>query len=110
MLKKGNIYSSVPEGQTDTEYFETLHSANGLRIERIVGLKEFNEPGKWYDQEEDEWVILLQGNAELEIKNEDVLQLGQGDYVFLPAHKIHRISRTSGEPKCLWLAVFGKMQ
>ncbi len=109
-MKTGNIFSPAPGQKSENEYFETILSAPDLKIERIVGLRAFSEPGKWYDQEEDEWVILLQGEAELEFKEGEILHMKRGDYIFLPSHKVHRVKKTSGQPNCVWLAVFGKFK
>ncbi|MCB0806237.1 MAG: cupin domain-containing protein [Bacteroidales bacterium] len=105
-----NIFSPPPPRVIGDEFFETLCETDGLRIERIVGVEPINQPGEWFDQEDDEWVVLLSGEAELEIKDEKILVMKAGDSIFLPAHKIHRVNRTSASPQCIWLAVFGKMK
>ena len=57
-----------------------------------------------YDQTQDEWVVLLQGHAQLWVDGVD-RSLGPGDYLFIPAHTPHRVISTSAEPPCVWLAV-----
>ena len=82
--------------------FDELLRVGGTRIERIVS-SDRPEP-EFYDQDGDEWVCLLQGEAELEVGGETVSLRG-GDYLHLPAHTPHRVLRTSRHPVCVWLAV-----
>ncbi|WP_462320562.1 cupin domain-containing protein [Halochromatium sp.] len=57
-----------------------------------------------YDQAQDEWVLLLSGEARLEIAGE-AISLSSGDYLFIPAYTPHRLLQTSAEPGCTWLAI-----
>ncbi|RZM81927.1 cupin domain-containing protein [Leptolyngbya iicbica] len=87
------------------EVFEPLLQHPAARIERIVSCGQTTPPGEWYDQNEDEWVVLLQGQATLAYEDGTTAELGPGDYVFLPAHCKHRVMATSQQPPCIWLAV-----
>ena len=84
------------------EIFEELLRCRNVRIERILS-SDRPEP-TLYDQEQDEWVCLLQGEAELSLNGER-FELRAGDYVFIPAHMPHRVLHTSSNPPCIWLAV-----
>lgn len=55
-----------------------------------------------YDQDHDEWVVLLSGGATLEAGGES-LDLAAGDWVLLPAHACHRLVETV--PGTIWLAL-----
>lgn len=84
------------------ERFETLLERRNLRIERIL-----SAPGSAsgpYDQPQDEWVLLAQGQARLEVDGEPVT-LTAGEALFLSAHTPHRVLDTSADPPCVWLAV-----
>jgi len=105
-LQKGNL-AELPANQPDEEIFEELLRTSSFRVERIVSTGQASPPGFWYDQEEDEWVALLQGEAELEFEDGSAETLRNGDWVFLPARMRHRVAATSAEPPCIWLAVFG---
>ena len=83
-----------------------LASGKNLRIERIVSTGQVTESGFWYDQTEDEFVSVLQGDAKILIENSSEIHLQTGDYLLLPAHCRHRVTYTSAEPACVWLAVF----
>lgn len=82
------------------EIFETLLACKNLVIERIVSSAQQSPCS--YQQPQDEWVILLQGTAELEVKGQTI-QLNEGDYLFLPANTLHTVKQTSHG--ALWLAV-----
>lgn len=100
-MQPGNLFAHGPIPSAG-EIFEDLLRWGQLRIERI--LSSDRPDTDLYDQKQDEWVCLLQGEATLWIAG-DTLQLAAGDYRFIPAHTPHRVLRTSHEPPCLWLAV-----
>lgn len=82
------------------ERFDTLLSHQGLVIERIVSTSRIES--QEYVQEQDEWVVLLTGEATLEVAGRE-LALKAGDYLFLPARTPHTVRRVSDG--ALWLAV-----
>ena len=82
------------------ERIDMLLSHRNLVIERIVSAADL-EPTQ-YVQTQDEWVVLVRGDAELEVAGEPV-RLEAGDYVFLPAGTPHSVKRASAA--ALWLAV-----
>lgn len=108
MKKLNNIFSTDHILVGPEELFETLAKGDVV-IERIVSHGQQTPENEWYDQEEDEWVILLQGNARLAYKDGTEEALKAGDYLLLPAHKKHRVSFTSFEPPCIWLTIHGKL-
>jgi cupin 2 domain-containing protein len=99
-----NIYN-VPTQLPTTELFETLLDRDNIVIERIVSQGQTTPPGKWYDQDRHEWVILLQGEAELSYEDNSRIKLSKGDYLFIRAHQKHRVEYTSVRPICIWLAI-----
>ena len=96
----------LPARLPQDEWLDTLLQRGGIRIERIISAGQSSPPGFWYDQAEDEWVAVLQGNAALEWADGTVQELATGDYLLIPAGKKHRVARTSAEPPCIWLAIF----
>jgi len=82
------------------EIFTALFERKGLRIERIVSSDRL--PDKEYCQEEDEWVVLLEGEAVLLVEGQEK-RMRRGDSLFLPARTRHRVIRTTSGT--LWLAV-----
>ena len=87
------------------ERFDTLLDRPGLRIERIVSTGHVTAAGDWFDQPRDEWVVLLEGWALLEIEGRGELRLAPGDHVHIPAHVRHRVTETPPDGRTLWLAV-----
>jgi cupin 2 domain-containing protein len=105
MTVEGNIFSDIP-AQSGEELFETILEQAGTRIERIISYGQSTPIGEWYDQEHDEWVLLISGSADLQIEGEPgPRRLGPGDYLLLPARCRHRVLRTDMEGKTVWLAV-----
>jgi len=104
MPERDNLFQLPPQPWTD-EIFDTLHEAEGLQIERILSSGHTTPEGKWYDQGGDEWVVLLQGEAEITFEDGSTRWLRPGDYLLIRAHERHRVSYTSAEPPCVWLAV-----
>lgn len=97
-----NIYK-MPGLQINDEVITVLEQNEHVRIERIISTGQQSE---WYDQEETEFVILLEGRAELVFEENRIVSLEKGDTLLIPAHQKHRVSYTSSEPPCLWLCVF----
>ena len=104
-----NVYS-LPGRGGGGEVIECLASGPSARIERIVSRAEASPPGIWYDQETDEWVALLTGEAELTFAGGRRVHLGPGDHLVIPAHARHRVEWTSADPPCVWLAVHGDLK
>lgn len=104
-----NLFT-LPHPLPEEETFEPLLPDAGVLIERILSTGQASPPGHWYDQERDEWVVLLQGRAKLAWEDGRGRELGPGDHVFLPAHERHRVEWTSREPPCIWLAVHGHLR
>ena len=80
-----------------------------MRIERIVSDGHGSPEGFWYDQDENEWVLLVSGSAVLSIEKEsgiEQVELKLGDYLLLPARQRHRVVSTSQTEKTIWLAVY----
>lgn len=101
-----NIFD-LPSSLPNKELFESLVSTDNILIERIISTGQVTPPGEWYDQDRDEWVILLQGFASLAYADGSLVKLAAGDYLFIPAHQKHRVEFTSAGPPCIWLAFHG---
>lgn len=105
MILKQNLLKSLPDAKF-AEQFEDIIRTPEVRIERIVSLGQSTPAGQWYDQEQAEWVMVLQGHAELEFADGQRLKLAVGDSVNIPAHCRHRVASTALEQETIWLAVF----
>jgi cupin 2 domain-containing protein len=100
-----NIFKDIPTDLPD-ELVETIAETNGIRIERIVSRGHSSPEGYWYDQEDNEYVILLKGKAGLKFEKMDGITVMQpGDYMNIPAHLKHRVEWTDPDGDTVWLAI-----
>lgn len=104
-MTPGNIFAALPE-DLSREVFEDLCRSRSVRIERIVSKGHTSPETGWYDQEENEWVMVLKGRATLEFEDGTVCSLAAGDYVNIPAHAKHKVAWTEPDEETVWLAVF----
>ena len=104
-MEKNNIFAVAFE-KSNEEIFETILQKSGCRIERIISRGHKSPEGFWYDQDETEWVMLVQGQAGLRFEGQDhVTILNPGDYLQIDRHTRHRVEWTSPDCDTLWLAV-----
>ncbi len=101
---KSNLLGDIP-GSIPEEIFQTILQTGHVRIERILSKGQHSEEGFWYDQDQAEWILVIQGKAKLEFED-DVVELVAGDYLNIEAHKKHRVKWTTPDEATLWLAVF----
>jgi cupin 2 domain-containing protein len=95
----------LPNPLPDQEQFDVLLQNPNITIERIISTGQITPEEKWYDQPCSEWVILLQGTAQIIYDSEEIINLINGDYLLIPAHQKHRVTFTSKKPPCIWLAI-----
>ena len=101
-----NLMTALPRKEAE-EITENLVVGNGARVERIVSHGQASPDGFWYDQSEDEFVVVLSGRAKLAVEGrQQDLALGPGDAVYLPAHCRRRVTWTDPTGPTVWLAVF----
>jgi len=99
-----NIFKNIPN-DLSSEVFEDLSQSKNIKIERIIS-KGHSSPEKgWYDQVQNEWVIVLKGEAVLAFDNKPDIKLNQGDYLNIAAHQKHKVSWTTSEEETIWLAI-----
>jgi len=104
-IRQGNIFAALPAA-VSAEMFENLVELEGVRIERITSQGQTTAQGEWYDQDRHEWVLLLQGGADLQFEDgREPLRLLPGDHVLIPAHCRHRVAWTDPNLQTVWLAV-----
>ncbi len=100
----GNLFAAIPES-LNKEAFSELLRKDSLRIERIISKGHTSPESGWYDQDENEWVVVLQGEAKLSFGNGREVHLVPGSYLDIPAHTKHRVVWTDPEIETIWLAV-----
>ncbi len=100
-----NIFANIPKN-IKNEVFEEIIKTEHFRIERIISHNHATNQDYWYDQDQDEWVMLLKGSAGLLFEdNETVVVMSPGDYVKIAAHQKHRVEWTDPEAETVWLAI-----
>ncbi len=104
-MRGGNLFATIT-GALPDELFDVLAEGGAFKLVRIVSRGHATPAGQWYDQPDNEWVVLLQGSAGVLLAGEDEVHvLGPGDYLFLPAHLKHRVVWTDAEQDTVWLAL-----
>ena len=99
-----NIFADLP-GSLPQELIQVLLSTSAIRIERIISQGHASPEDFWYDQESDEWVLLVQGAARLRFEAEESIEMTTGSFVNIPAHKRHRIEWTDPAQTTIWYAM-----
>lgn len=100
-----NVLSSLPDS-LEEEVFESILEADHVRIERIVSKGHSSPDQGWYDQDEHEWIVILEGAGTVTFEQGRAIHLQQGDHLTIPAHARHRVSWTDPDRVTVWLAVF----
>jgi cupin 2 domain-containing protein len=98
-----NIFDNLPL-HLPKELVQTLLSAGDMRIERIISHGHASPEGFWYDQAQNEWVIVLKGAARLRFED-GMVDMKPGDFVNIPAFKRHRVEWTTPDEPTVWLGV-----
>jgi len=100
-----NILTHLPPALTG-EAVDAIVQSGPVRIERIVSNGQATPAGEWFDQGQDEWVLLLSGSAGLLFDGEQTpRQLGPGDHTLIPAGCRHRVAWTDPDMQTVWLTV-----
>lgn len=86
------------------EVVTPLYTQPHARIERIVSWGQATPTDFWYDQDEDEWLVLLEGEATLRYDDGRLCHLAKGEPLLIPAHERHQVASTSSP--AIWLCVF----
>ena len=93
-MKPENIFAQIAEAGEE-EQFDLLFKSPNCRIDRIVSSGHSSPKGFWYDQENDEFILLIQGEATLEFEDRKVT-LKKGDYLHIPKNCKHRLQYRAG--------------
>ena len=99
-----NIFTNIPEAGLH-EVFTELLKTEGLSIKRIVSRGQSSPASGWYDQAENEWVLLLAGAARIAFETGEEFHLTDGSYLHIPAHVRHRVTWTAPDVETVWLAI-----
>ena len=86
-----NLFANLPS-KLPEELVDVLAENKHVRIERIISTGQASPDGFWYDQDENEWVVVLKGETKLLFESDDEsIHLKPGDFVNISAHRKHRV-------------------
>ncbi|CAK1758961.1 cupin domain-containing protein [Vibrio crassostreae] len=100
-----NIYADIPSSLPN-EVFTDIISNDNVRIERILSHGHSSPEEGWYDQDEHEWVMVIEGQGVIEFDDGRVVTLSKGDYINIAAREKHKVIGTVENVVTIWLAVF----
>ena len=103
-VETANLYKNIPD-KLEEEIFELLVQGENVRIERIVSYGHRSPGTGWYDQAQNERVLVLKGNANISFENGRVADLEVGDYLNIPSHQKHKVIRTGATTESIWLVI-----
>ncbi|MFC2133470.1 cupin domain-containing protein [Bacteroidota bacterium] len=103
-MKVENIFDAIPNNIKE-EVFENIIENDKFKLERIISEAHASPPDFWYDQNKNEFVMLLKGSAQLSFREGRNIILKPGDYLIIPAHTEHRVDWTDDSEKTVWLAL-----
>ena len=99
-----NIFQSIPEN-LDEEIFDLLIQNKNIKVERIISKGQTSPKSGWYNQEQDEWVIVLKGEAIISFRDGEDISLKVGSHINIPAHTQHKVKWTNPDRETIWLAI-----
>ncbi len=103
-MNYSNFLDQIPESIGD-ELFENIVTTDHIKIERTISQGHTSPETGWYDQPQNEWVMVLQGKAVLQFEDDTEIELSANDYVNIPAHTRHKVKWTDPKQKTVWLAI-----
>ena len=103
-LERNNLFQ-LPPGALNEEAIETIIDGDNIKAERIISKGHTSPPTGWYDQDLNEWVTILQGEAIVSVEGDKDYHLVAGSHLNIPAHTRHRVKWTLPEVETIWLAV-----
>lgn len=103
MTETFNLLSNIPLS-SNQEIFETITQNNNIKIERIISYGQTTAKDYWYNQEDDEFVVIIKGNAKITYEDGEIFDLKKGDSLYIKAHQKHQVTYTSNPT--IWLAIF----
>ncbi len=99
-----NIFNDIPRN-IPKELFEPLLKTEQFILERIISKGQSSPAEGWYEQTQNEWVMVLKGNAVIRFDNGKTHDLTTGDYLQIPAMQKHKVVKTCQTEETVWLAL-----
>ena len=99
------LLKNIPDASED-EVFENLFCDKKLRVERIVSKGQTTADDYWYDQNSNEFVVVLQGCGIVLFDDKREFKLKKGDSLLIKSYQRHKVIFTDKTEETLWLAFF----
>jgi len=99
-----NFFDAIPS-DLNAEVFESLVESNNVKVERIISKGHSSPDVGWYEQAQNEWVIVLKGSAIISFDDKPSISLSAGDYLNIAALQKHKVSWTAPDTETIWLAI-----
>jgi len=105
-----NIFSDGNVVNPESEFFDVICEGKNtdFLLERIISIGNITPEGKWYEQNNDEWVVVMKGEGVIEFFDGEIIKLSEGDSIMIKAGDKHKVIYTSIIPVCIWLALHFK--
>lgn len=103
-MEKYNIFDEIPVDRSEEKFFEIFKNET-IKIEKIVSNGQKSPQNFWYEEEKNEFVLVLEGFAIVEFEDFEV-ELKKGDCLNIKAYQKHRVKFTSQTEPTIWFAVF----
>ncbi len=103
-MEPENIFESIPDNLTE-EVFELIVQSSTVKIERIVSRGHCSPESGWYDQDKNEWIVVMKGEAIICFEDNKKVNLKSGSHLNIPAHLKHRVKWTDPDVETIWLTV-----
>ena len=98
-----NFIDYIPNDSTN-EIFQTIVKNDNIKIERIISYGQTTPKDFWYNQDEDEFVYIVQGDAKIKYNNGTIHTLNTNDSLYIKAHQKHQVVYTDNPT--IWLTIF----
>ncbi len=103
-MNKYNIFEEIIIDKNEEKFFEIFKNET-IKVEKIVSNGQKSPDNFWYEQEENEFILLLEGFAILEFEDR-IIELKKGDCLNIKVMEKHRVKFTSLDEPTIWFAVF----
>lgn len=95
-----NLFANLKFSKKE-EVEEIVYEDEKVRVLRTMSLDQLTE---WMVQDEDEFVVLMEGKASIETDRE-VIEMKKGDFLFIEKGLRHRVI---DQDRALWFCLFVK--
>ncbi len=102
-MEKYNVFEELPVNKNEELFFEIFKNEK-IKIEKIVSNGQTSPDNFWYEQKENEFVLVLEGFAIIEFEDFEI-ELKKGDCLNIKAMQKHRVKFTSLNETTVWFAV-----